>query len=347
MSWTFVACVLIAFAWMALFFLWGRAFLTYIKVEYDISSSIVFGYLVLQIIYQGIYLPFYLARGSYRATAWIWIGIVSIISVFLLIYVMNHRMNHHLKKNEKIGVFIAGILVLGLAVYISLHVPFYGADTRDYIARMNDFIYKDSMWITSGTLSFHYGMSSMFEFFTLPSLFTGIKPYYISLFTVRILGICLFSLIAYRTGTIVFGKKGNHISWSAVVLAVLVPYLLMLWGSNYTAEFFYWRINEAKGYCQFVLLSLAFSVFLAMFREDSDRKALWKEQLLIGLAAVPVSGSSLTSYIFLVFLSVCSLLVYEKFKEGWRTIKYSVICAVPNLCYLLIYFLETQGIIVL
>ena len=344
---TFVACAGIAFAWMTIFYLWGRAFLTYIKAKCDMSSSIAFGYLILQIIYQGIYLPFYLTRGSYRATAWIWIGIVSIISIFLLLYVMKHRTNHNLKKGERIGAFIAGILVLGLAGYISLHVPFYGADTRDYIARMNDFIYKDSMWITDGTLSFHYGMCSMFEFLTLPSLVTGIKPYYISLFTVRILGICLFSLIAYRTGTIVYRKKGETISWSAIVLAVLASYLLMLWGSNYTAEFFYWRINEAKGFCQFVLLPLAFSVFLAMFREDLNRKALWKEQLLIGVAAVPVSGSSLTAYLFLVFFSVCSLLVYEKFKGGRRTIKYSVLCALPNLCYLLIYILETKGIIAL
>ena len=91
MSWTFVACVGIAFAWMALFYLWGRGFLTWIKAERDVASCIPFGYLVLQVIYQVIYLPFYFTRGSYRATVYIWLGIVVIGSIVLIFYLRKHR----------------------------------------------------------------------------------------------------------------------------------------------------------------------------------------------------------------------------------------------------------------
>ena len=347
MSWTFVACVGIAFAWMGLFYLCGKGFLTVIKAEKDVASCIPFGYLVLQVIYQIIYLPFYFIKGSYRATVYIWIGIVMVGSVLLVLNLKRNSVEHKkkLEAKEKLGICIAAIVVFGLAVYISLHVPFYGQDTVTYISAMNESFYRDVMWISTKS-EFHYGMCSMFQFFTISSVLTGIRPYYISLFTVRIVGIGLFSMICYRMGSIVFSKT-DKFCWPAILLSVLVTFLLMLWGSMYTAEFFYWRINEAKGFCQFVLLPLGFSVFLNMFKSNVERKDLWLEQLLVGIGAVAVSASSLTPYLFLLLMGTFALLAYDKLKDGWKTIGHSVICAVPNLLYLIVYVFERNGMIVM
>lgn len=349
MSWTFVACVGIAFAWMALFYLWGRGFLTWIKAERDIASCIPFGYLVFQVVYQIIYLLFYFTRGSYRMTVYIWFGVVAVGSILLIKYLQKHSngQKHGSKIREKAGICVAALAVIGLALYIALHVPYYGADTVTYINTMNESYYRDSIWVESGLLKFHFGMSSMYQLHTIPSILTGIKPYYISLFTVRIVGICLFSLIVYQMGLVVFRQNKEGFSWPSVILAVIVPYLLMFWGSNYTAEFFYWRINEAKGYCQFVLLPIGFSVFLSMFQNNADRKILWKKQFLVGLSAVPVSASSLSAYLFLLLMGLAALLAYDRMKSVLNTIGRIVICALPNLVYLILYFMEKQGIIVL
>lgn len=349
MSWTFITCVGLAFAWMALFYLWGRGFLTIIKAERDIASCIPFGYLVLQVIYQVIYLPFYFTRGSYRATVYIWLGIVAAGSVALFFYLRRHPSEQKIKLKgiERGGICIAAFLVLGLAFFIALRVPLYGADTVRYITAMDECYYKDAMWIESGELNFHFGMCSMFQFFTIPSVLTRIKPYYISLFTVRIVGVCLFSLIVYRTGTIVFKKNSKTICWSAAVLSVICPYLLMIWGSMYTAEFFYWRINEAKGFCQFVLLPIGFLVFLNMFKKGINRNPMWKQMLLVGLASIAISSSSLTPFMFLLLLGCSALLLHDRLAGGWKTIRWSAICAIPNLFYLFVYVLEKKGFIVL
>lgn len=349
MSWTFFICLLVSFAWLGLFYVWGRFFFTVIGAGEDALGSMVFGYLFLQVLFQFFYLPFYFSRGSYRGLSYSWVSVIAILTVFIILFLHRHpsERKHRMGKKEIVGICLAASLVLGLACYISLHVPLYGQDTRHYISEMNKCYYRDSMWINLGTLSIHHGMCSLFELFTISSLLTGIKPYYISLFTVRIVGVCLFSLVIYRTGTVLFRKSGDtSLSWLSIVLTVLVPFSLMYWGSMYTAEFFYWRINEAKGYCQFVLLPLGFSVFLSMFKNGSDRKELWKKQLLIGLAAVPVSSSSLTPYLFLVYMGTVSLLAYDKLKGGWKTIGYSLACALPNLIYLTIYLLEKRGRIV-
>ena len=349
MSWTFVACVGIAFAWMGLFYLWGRGFLTWIKAERDVASCIPFGYLMLQVVYQIIYLPFYFTRGSYRTTVYIWLGIVAVGSVALILYLRKHKCEQRIKLKgiERVGICIAAVLVWGLAFFISLRIPWYGADTKAYISAMNESYYSDSMWVENGMLSFHYGMCSMFQLFTVSSLLTSIRPYYISLFTVRIVGICLFSLTAFKIGVVALKKNDRTIYWPAVVLSVICPYLLMFWGSMYTAEFFYWRINEAKGFCQFVLLPLGFSVFLGMFQEGTDRKPLWKKLMLIGLASVAVSASSLTPFIFLILLGAFALLAFDKLKGGWKTMGWTALCAIPNLVYLVVYVLEKKGFIVL
>lgn len=276
-------------------------------------------------------------------------GIVAIISVLLIIRLRKHstEQKQQLNTAEKVGICLASVVVLGLAVYVSLHVPYYGQDTRTYINTMNESYYRDTLWLFSGKLSFHYGMCSMFQFFTVPVLLAGIKPYYLSLFTIRVVGTCLLSMIVYRTGVIVFKKSNNGFCWSALILSILVPYLLMFWGSMYTAEFFYWRINEAKGFCQFILLPLGFSVFLEMIKKDEERKTHWKEQLMVGLAAVSVSASSLMPYLFLVFLGTFAILGCDKLKEGWRTVSCSIVCMLPNLLYLAVYILEKNGTIVL
>ncbi len=348
MSRAFIACLFISFAWMTLFYLWGRGVLTFIHADTNIASSIPFGYLVLQVVYHIIYLPFYLTRGSYRATAYIWLGIVTVGSVALLLYFQRKqsKKNRAIVAKERMGMLLSAVLILGLAVYISLHVPFYGADTVGYISTMNSAYFNDSMWITNGTLSIHHGLCSMFHFFTMSSLLTGIKPYYISLFTVRIVGVYLFSMILYHIGVIVFQKGRSIFCWPAAVLAILAPTLLMFWGSNYTAEFFYWRINEAKGYCQFVMMPLGFSTFLEMFKENAERKTLWKKQMIVALAAMPISSSSMTSYLFLVLMGTCAVLAFDRFKNGWRTISQAVACAMPNLLYLVIYTLEGNRTIV-
>jgi len=348
MSWTFIACVGVAFAWMGLFYLWGSTFLTIIHAENGLASSVCFGYLVLQVLYQVIYLPFYLTRGSYRALSYTWLGLIVLSSVFLVFFLARKGVRKEsLNRGGRVGICIAGVLIISLACYISLHVPFYGQDTVTYISAMNDSYYRDTMWVVYGGTSLHYGMCSMFQFFTTSSLLTGIKPYYISLFTVRVVGICLFSMITYRIGETIFKKTDKDFSWPAVILSVVAPSLLMFWGSMYTAEFFYWRINEAKGFCQFVLLPLGFSVFLSMFERNVDRKPLWKKQVMVGLSAVAISASSLTPYLFLVLMATIALLAYDKLKDGWKTVGWSAICMSINLIYLAMYILEKKGMIVL
>jgi len=345
MSLTALACLLVSVAWMALFWLWGSSFLTGIRAKRSFAGSVVFGYLVCQSFYQLFYLPFLVFGGSYRVLSCLWLAVIASLSVLQAVFLRKRRSRRkrRLNRNEVVGICAAGAVILGLALYIALRVPLYGVDTQYYLSLMNELYYRDTSSVWYGVQRFHHGICSMNSLFTVSSLLTGIRPYYIFLFTMRLLGVYMTSMVLYRAGEIVFHRSGGRICWPALTLSVLVPLLLMCWGSQYTAEFYYWRINEAKGYCQFILLPLGFTVFLDMLKNPSRRKKLWKEQLLVGVAAVAVSASALVSYLFLLMMGTAALLARDRFRNGLKTLGRSAVCALPNLVYLAIYILEKTG----
>lgn len=346
---TFIACIGIVLAYIILFSIWGRAFLTAIQAEANPWDSVLFGYLVLQFIYQIPYLVFFLSRGTYRTFSMAWVYVVLACTIGLVIRLIRNKIKPgcELKKSEKIGAAGGFLMVFLLAAFIALHLPTYGVDTTAYIREMTNELYNDVVYADSGRIDFHHGMCSMFSFFTVPSLVTGISPYYVSLFSVRILGVMLFSMIVFRTGRIAFARSKSGWMWPALSMAVLVPYMMMLWASMYTAEFFYWRMNEAKAYCQFILLPLGFSVYLQLLSDTDNRKSAWKAQMIVGWASVAVSASAMTAYPFLALIGLFAILALDRFRRARATFGWSFLCVLPNLLYIGAYMMIKTGYLTL
>ena len=317
----YLFCWGIVIAFLAVFYIWGRSFLSIIKARTDVSSSILFGFMAVLLSYQIPYLMFFLNRGSYRTLSLGWFVIAAVITVFLLVRLIRKKAFPIPKLSQRQWVSLILVFALGafICVYNSLHVPGYGPDINQYISTMNKMYSDDTMWIEAGVLNIHNGANSFFGLLTVPSLILGIRPYYVSLFSGRIMLVILGMTVFYRIGKIVFGKGEKGISVCALWMSTLVAVIIMFWNSMYQAHFFYRRSNEAKAYCQFVLLPLGFSVFLEMCRGDLERTPLWKEQLLVGLTAIAVSMSSLTGYPLLVFIGMAGILAYDKMKKGLQT----------------------------
>ncbi len=343
----YLICWGVAIIFLAMFYIWGKSFLSIICANADMSSSILFGFLIVLLSYQIPYLPVFLCRGSYRNLSWCWFAVTGIVTILLLIRLCkNHEVTiEKASKTELISITLVSAVIIFICSFISLHPPAaYGQDTNTYISAMNEMRYEDRIWISWDNPAIHHGLTSLFGFMTVPSLIINIRPYFCNLFTMRILLVLLTALSMYRIGKIAFSEAEQKISLKGLWLSVLVLMLFMFWNSDYQAHFFFRRSNEAKAFCQFVLFPLAFSVFLQMLQKSKQRKSLWIEQILIGFSAVAVSMSSLSGYPFLVLLGTIAILVNDHFKRFIQTIILGILCIIPNIIYLLI-LLRGKGII--
>ena len=343
----YIYCLLTIGVFLALFQIWGRFALQKIQLPYRLCDSMVLGFIILVGVYQIPYLITMMLRGSYRLMSWIWLITVSAITIAFEAAHLKQKI--HLQVRDLAGrtafFFLGAFLILSLSGFIALHAPAYGPDTDTYINGMNGMYYSDVIWIDAGSINYHQGINSLFGFFTMASIVTGIKPFYVSLFVMRSILVILTALVVYRTGTIAFNDHNKRPSWKSALLTGIVLFLIMNWNSMYQAQFFFRRSNEAKAYCQFVLLPFAFSVFLQMIRRPRYRQRLWCVQMITGFSAVAISMSSLTSFPMLVLIGLVALLIYDRCRHLKRDVVYSAISVIPNLLYLALYYSISHGFI--
>ena len=279
-----------------------------------------------------------------------WMIIYIIITIIIISYLYRNKEKQKRvtkKPTDIVGIMALSIIIGVVALIISSRPRPYGADTEGYINPMNEMYFNDIIAIEGDHVNLHKGFNSGFAFFTIPAIFTGIRPIYLSEFTMRQIGVVLSSAIIYSTGIIAFSNERRRFSWEAALMTVLVIVILLIWESMYVTHFFYMRTNEAKAYCQFVLLPLAFSVFLDMVLHPENRKELWIKQMLIGFAAIPVATSTMTAYPVLVGTASGTLLIKDGFTHTKETLINSFICIVPNCLYILLYILNKNGTIII
>lgn len=344
----FIECGLITVCYLILFFFWGRTFLSLIHARTYISDCLAFGYIFMQAFFQIVYLPFLLSRGSFRALSYTWIIILVIITCLMLVFLRkNGELKFRIQSSKKrlSGAAIVLIITVSLTLLIASRPRPYGADTVGYINPMNWMVYDDSIFI-QGSVNFHHGLNSIFALFTIPAIITGIRPIYLAEFTMREVSIILTISIAYRTGRVAFKDYKNDISYYGLALSVIVMDILMMWESPYISQFFYRRSNEAKAFCQFVLLPLAFSVWIQLFQNNENDKHLWAEQFLLGFAAIPVATSSMTVYPIMTIIATAGLLVCNRLKRIKTILLKSFLCILPNLLYMGLYIISKQEIFI-
>ena len=339
---TALICAVIAAAYLSLFYIWGRTYLTILHVHADISNSVLFGFVLMVSAFQLFYLPFFFARGSFRILTIVWLAVLAMVTGCMVLYIKRRSTGIRkaiVSKGQMIGIAALIGLTLFLCAEIAFHARPYGADTNSYIAAINQMVYDDVICIDRGALNVHHGLTNIFALFGISSLITGVRPYYVALHTMRYVGVIVTAIAAYNAGkTLISKDQKENVSWTGIGTALLTLLIFSCWSSMYGGAFFWQRTNEAKAYCQLVLFPIAFIVTIQMFQNKEKRNILWKKQLLIGFSAVPISVSSMSAYPIFMLICMVALLIYDRFKIVKATIGYSVLCVLPNLIYLVLYY---------
>ncbi len=343
---TLIICILLTGISLIIFYIWGKSFFFFLKGKSCASDCVLFGFMILHIVFQPIYLIFLLSRGSFLVLSVIWLIFAFLITIGITVVLQIHKSLRPVFSFDRVSsiVFLINVLVvLLLCIYIGGHPRNTAKDSVQYIERMNEMVYMDTLWNDGNVLEIHQGLNSFYSLFAVMSLVTGIKPIYINNLTMRFLGVILCSMTAFKYGRIAFEKKSPTYPFT---VAIMVPLTMMIWNSLYGAGYFFFhRLNESKAYCQVILFPLAVAIFWEMIKENNNRNRLWVEEIVIGLSAVPIAVSSLSIYPVIVFSGAIAILVYDKCKNWLKTVTYSACCMMPNILYTGFYVLYTQGII--
>lgn len=336
-------CLLLVTIYLCVFYIWGRTFLELIRGIADISGSISFGFVVMHVVYQIFYIPFFLSRGSFRTLSMVWVFVSLVITLFCLGFIIKTRKRGKTRSlSTRLICFAVLVVVLttGLSLLVWLHPRDYHDDGFFYIDQMNKMVYHDVIWHFNGALDYRHGFNSFFSLFATPCLFIDITPFYMSVFLMRFLGVILTSMVVYQTGKTFYDRGRRGLSEFGLMLSTIVPLAMMFWTSMYIAHFFWLRTNEAKAYCSLFLLPLAFSVMVGMNFIEADRSVLWKKQLAIGLSAIPIASSSMLAYPVLIIVGTVALLANDRFRNAKRTFLSALMCVVPNVVYIIIIIMQ-------
>ncbi len=338
-------CSLITPIVFVILYIWGKTLLTVIKAKTYFSDCILFGFVLIHIVFQLFYFPFLLARGSFYILSIIWLIVFFITSFLMIIYLHKKKstIESHIIPIRNIIVFAVAVIVVGfLCIYIGGRPRDSGVDSIQYIHQMNKMVYHGTLWNEGDELEIHQGLNSFYTLFAILSWITGIKPIYMNHFTMRFIGVIICSIVAYRYGRIAFGEKAGVYP---LIVSFMVPLAMIVWDTPYAlGTFFSSRTNESKAFCQILLFPLAVSIFWEILKENQDRKILWIEEIVVGLSAVPIASSSLTIYPVIVFAGAMAVIVYDRFKGFCKTVLLSCACVLPNILYLVFYVLYQNKI---
>lgn len=346
-----------------LFYLWGFIYKWFKRDKRQpVVEAVIWGAFLYFSIFQLVALPAVVLRGSVTGLAIIWtvlvLGITG-IAVYLgkkaIIDDARCMIQMFCPSNfrENWLLYLTGILVAA-AVIFSILQPYNGWDTAYYLGGMNTSLYTDTFYQyedhtgiyfgTDHSLNMHYALSCFYVHFTVLCRLFCIDVRVMAFYTIRALCMILAAAIVYMIGHLVYGAERKKSA--CLVIGWLI--LNFFWLSGYATPFFLLiRGYEAKGYCANVIIPALLFCILALIKNPREN-GRWKDLFLVCLGSVPMSMSSLVIVpVAIAIMGIVMMLTYRSLRWLWKIFIRCLLCAMPNLVYLLVYVLWILGVRVL
>lgn len=345
-------CMLLVGILLAAFWTWGMIPRVLLGVKYDTGlQQLLMGFFCYFLIFQCVAVPMVLLKQSVAALSIVWLVLFFVITVAAALpaYKEHRGICGFWREKVEWGTAIivcAACLAVALAVLFSVVQEYNGWDCAFYIGTMNDALRTDHFYFFDGntgeqmeTLNLRYALSGYYVHFILWCRLLHIEARIMAFYVMRSLCVLLASAVVYLMGKRLFSDSPRK----ACCLLLLWLMIHLLWMEYHTTSYFLFaRGYEAKGYCANVVLPMLLYGILGVFQER-DIQNSWKQLALVAWASVPVSMSALVTVP--AALAVFGLAYMIRSRSFWPVIGKCVLCVIPNLCYVLIYFLHVRGII--
>ena len=234
-------------------------------------------------------------------------------------------------------------LLLVLIFYQCIHY-YMGFDTAFYVGTINTTLYTDQMYVYDGEtgliekyLDMRYALSGFYMSTTFWCKIFGVAPIIAQNYGMGSICMLMAVLLMFLIGKQIFKDDSRK----AYLYTGIVIGLNCLFVSGYTtADFLLYRNSESKGFCANVVIAAVFYAIAALW-SNIEKRENWRLLFIIAAASVPVSMPAILivpAIIGIVALTEC--LIQKKVRYLW----YGILCVLPNVVYLLLYFLYTRKI---
>lgn len=342
-------CFLILIIHVCLFALWGDSINSMLVLKKKGMQTILVGFFVYFAALQLIYLPLLIFKAPFivLVIAWVIINLALIIKYIITkntgIRQVFAKLTTDMKPRNKVimGVSLA-ILVMAM-IYQSCRY-YAGFDTSYYVGTISTTLYTNKMYVYNGetglmenSINMRYALSCFYMNSAIWCKLFGVAPIIFQKHLMGNLCIIFFYMISYLMGKKLFENNSDKAYAFAGVLLVIGACFMTTYSNM---DFLFYRGYEAKGYCANVIIPALFYAALYIMEEPDSYRG-WSMLFIFSLASVPVSMSAMMIVPVIVgIVALSESIIRRKLRYVLR----GVVCVIPNVVYMLIYFLFSTEI---
>ncbi len=345
-------CILLLGIYFALFYRFGELAERIFRVKEDVLATFLIGFFFYFGVFQIAALPLIFLKKPLTMLMVLWIAVLIVILEGALFqqrrrYKMYGRGKWGKKiKRPGIWEWLTIALVFVLVWYAAVRYTM-GWDTAYYIGTINTSLTTDTMYQYNGTtgqpedvIPFRYAMSAFYMHTAVMCKIFHLPAMMVQQYVMGSLCIILYAMLLYKMGKLLFYNNETK-CMVFIMLGILMNFFFQ---SDFTtSQFLLMRAYEAKAYCGNIVIMALFCVSLLLLK-DSSEKMYWRVLFLIAFASVPVSMSSILIVpVMIGILMLADLILHRNVCSIYR----GMICMLPNMVYLLAYYLSTVGILVI
>lgn len=349
--WEVLRSEILLILYLAIFVVWGNLLKHTLKWKMNQLQCLIFGFLLYFSVFQLMAFPMIIAKTSLTVLTYSWGILTVLVTIWGLCLMLKHGTKGALQASAKGLVQLKHkwiYIVLGCFVALQIIVvtfqAYSGWDTAFYVGTMNTSLFTDTMYIYDGNsgriksvIDMRYAMSTFFMQFTVGCKVFNIHPQIMTMYLVRQLCVLLADGVVYLIASLFFKEKKSKVFF---VICFIV--LNFFWISEYApAKFLMVRGYEAKGFCANIVIPMILYCGILLYYKGQQNRQMWQMLFLVGLSSVPLSMSSIL--IVPVMIAIMGL-VDLVFNRKWKNLLYDFVCVLPNLIYLILFFLYTKEI---
>jgi small-conductance mechanosensitive channel len=319
-------------------------------LSHSIFSVFIVGFLFFFSISHFIVLPMVLTKQT-LLTASISLLIVTFICVIFSIilnrkklYISLKKLKQYIKKMPKI--FYVATAVVAFQMIIVVCFGYNDADDYYYTAEMSTSLHTDTLNLYDpytgnvlSTLNLRYAVATFTMVCSIICKWFSLHPLLFTRIVLPIILIMLVNVIYFEIGKNLFPK---NVEWACVF--IIVACVVNIFGNQsiYTSSrFLFTRIAQGKSILANVLIPILILFCIKIYKKRSNR-APWINMFLLTL-----SGNMFTlSSMFVIPIALGSFCVPMAIgKRDVSVIRNMLICLIPCIVTIILYYLHISGLI--